>query len=93
MDARCQDDPLVGLRNIGNGETLSRSSNSVTLDIQYNGNHTSVKAWIETTVEGQIRLGKNDLWELGISTPATEFVRAVSEDNDENSMDVQKDQP
>ena len=61
------------------GETLSRNSSSVTFDIQYGGNYTTVKAWLETTRNGQIRLGKKDLWELGISTPTPEIERAFKE--------------
>ncbi len=48
-------------------------------DVQYNGDYTKVKAWIESTTEGQIRLGRKELWELGISAPAPELAKAVRE--------------
>ena len=44
----------------------------------------TVKARIETTTEGQIRLGKKNLWELGISTPATKLIRVIREDSNTN---------
>ena len=62
------------------GENPSRKSNSVTFDVQYEGNYITVKALIETTTEGQLKLGKRELWELGINT-TTEIIARAVEDN------------
>ena len=62
------------------GENPSRKSYSVTFDVQYEGNYTTVKAWIETTTEGQLKLGKKDLWDLGMDT-TTEIIARAVEDN------------
>ena len=46
-------------------------------DVQYEGNYTTVTAQIETATEGQLKLGKKDLWELGLDTTANIVARAI----------------
>ena len=81
MDAQRQDDSLIWPGDIDFRQNPVKELKLGGFDVQYNRNYTTIKSWIEMT-EGQIWLGKKDLWELGISTPAPELARAVREDVD-----------
>ena len=67
-------------------------SGEVTFDAQYEGNYVTVTAKIDTTPGGLLRLGKRDLWELGLDTTVDIAARALRASNTETTPIKGEDQ-
>ena len=67
------------IRSSGRVSQVSNGNKSgeVTFDAQYEGNYVTVTAQIDTTPGGLLKLGKRDLWELGLDTTAGIAARAL----------------